>query len=186
MATVFIGGSRAVSRLNEVIRDQLDDLIARQCTIFIGDANGADKMVQEHFAHRGYADVIVYCMDKCRNNVGSWSTRQSSRPKGPKDFAYYAAKDLAMAQDAHCGVMLWDARSKGTLNNIQQLVSRGKKTLVYFAPERTFYKLTSQSDLERLLARCNSTLVASAQRQIKIKLGDDAQLSLRPELLQQP
>jgi hypothetical protein len=39
-----------------------------------------------------------------------------------KDFAYYAAKDLAMAQDAKCGVMLWDGRSKGTLNNIQNLL----------------------------------------------------------------
>jgi hypothetical protein len=40
-----------------------------------------------------------------------------------------------MAQDAQCGVMLWDGKSKGTLNNIQELLSAGKKTLVYFAPE---------------------------------------------------
>ena len=37
---VFIGGSRAVSKLNAVIRMRLDHLIKRGCTIFIGDANG--------------------------------------------------------------------------------------------------------------------------------------------------
>jgi len=180
MATVFIGGSRAVSRLNAVLRDKLDDLIARRCTIFVGDANGADKAVQQHFADRGYRHVTVYCMDKCRNNLGSWPTKQINRPEASRDFAYYAAKDLAMAQDAKCGVMLWDGKSKGTLNNIQNLISSGKKTLVYFGPEKAFHKLSSQEELLRLLDRCDSTVIASAQRQIKTKLSSEGQLSLHP------
>jgi hypothetical protein len=39
--TVFIGGSRAVSKLNAVIREKLDELIARGCTILVGDASVA-------------------------------------------------------------------------------------------------------------------------------------------------
>jgi len=35
---VFIGGSRAVSKLNAAIRGRIDDLIARGCTILAGDA----------------------------------------------------------------------------------------------------------------------------------------------------
>ena len=75
MTSVFIGGSRAVSRLNNVILAKLDELIERQCLIFVGDAKGADKAVQQHFARRGYEHVLVYCMDECRNNVGMWPTR---------------------------------------------------------------------------------------------------------------
>ena len=60
MTTVFIGGSRAVSRLHDVIRGQLDDLIQKNCKIYIGDANGADRAVQQHFADRGYRDVVVF------------------------------------------------------------------------------------------------------------------------------
>ena len=69
MTTIFIGGSRAVSRLNALVRDRLDDFIRRQCMILIGDANGADKAVQRHLAGRGYQHVTVYCMEHCRNNL---------------------------------------------------------------------------------------------------------------------
>ena len=180
MATVFIGGSRAVSRLNAVIREKLDDLIARRCLIYVGDANGADKAVQQHFADRGYRDVTVYCMDRCRNNLGSWPTKHINRPAASKDFAYYAAKDLAMTEDAKCGMMLWDGKSKGTLNNIQNLINSGKKALVYLGPEKALHKLSSPGDLLKLLDRCDSTVIANAQRQIKAKLSAGDQLSLHP------
>jgi hypothetical protein len=75
MTTVFIGGSRAVARLNPMVREKLDDLMRRGCRILIGDANGADKAVQQHYAERGYRNLVVYCMDRCRNNVGAGRAR---------------------------------------------------------------------------------------------------------------
>ena len=78
MTIVFIGGSRAVSRLNDVIRSQLDDLIQKNCRIYICDANGADRAVQQHFADRGYSNVVVHCMDHCRNDVGNWQVHPIS------------------------------------------------------------------------------------------------------------
>jgi hypothetical protein len=80
MTSVFIGGSRAVSRLNDIIRDKLDDLISRQSMIFVGDANGADKAVQQHLANRGYGRVTVYCMEQCRNNLGNWPAKHAAKP----------------------------------------------------------------------------------------------------------
>jgi hypothetical protein len=53
----FIGGSRAVYRLNAPIRDRVDDLLQRGCTILLGDANGADKAVQRYLAGRQYTRV---------------------------------------------------------------------------------------------------------------------------------
>jgi hypothetical protein len=47
---IFIGGSRAVSKLYAVVRERFDDFIKRGCTILVGDANGADKAVQTYFA----------------------------------------------------------------------------------------------------------------------------------------
>ena len=178
MTTVFIGGSRAFSRLTNIVQGKLDDLIKRNCTILIGDANGADKAVQQHFAQRGYAHVIVYCMDHCRNNLGGWPLKQVNGPGSRKDFTYYAAKDAAMAEDAKCGIMLWDGKSKGTLNNIQQLIRKGKKTLVYFATEKAFHKLISQQDLEELLQRCNQEHLQAAKRRIKAKIPRSSQLPL--------
>ncbi len=71
---VFIGGSRAVSKLNPAIRERMDDLMNRRCTILIGDANGADKAVQEYLAARQYTKVLIFCMQHCRNNIGHWQT----------------------------------------------------------------------------------------------------------------
>ncbi len=155
MTTVFVGGSRAVSRLNTEIRQRLDDLIGHRCQILVGDANGADKAVQEHLAARAYRHVIVFSMNECRNNIGNWETRAVIAEAKKRDFAYYALKDLAMAREARCGLMLWDGRSRGTVSNIVNLIGAGKKVLVYLAPDRQFYKLTTPGDLQGLLRRCS-------------------------------
>ncbi len=52
MTTVFIGGSRSITRLNDTIRYTADNIM-RQCfAIVIGDANGADKVVQSYLAEK--------------------------------------------------------------------------------------------------------------------------------------
>jgi hypothetical protein len=167
---VFIGGSRAVSKLNAVIRQRLDDLIKRECTIFIGDANGADKAVQAYFAEQHYGNVVVFCMgEKCRNNVGAWPTRQIDAPNDRKDFSYYSAKDLVMSKEAQCGLMLWDAKSKGTLQNMLNLIEAGKRMLVYFAPTKDFHVLTNREEFQTLLTRCDQRYLDSAARGLGLK-----------------
>lgn len=170
---VFIGGSRAVSRLNAPIRARIDELIERRLTILIGDANGADKAVQRHLAERGYPNVVVFCVERCRNNVGAWPTRRVEPPSGRKDFAYYSTKDEVMSHEANCGVMFWDGKSKGTLRNILDLVRAGKRTLVYFAPTRDFIVLANENNLQDLLARCDKRCLESAARALgsKVPLG---------------
>jgi hypothetical protein len=166
---VFFGGSRAVSKLNDPLRARIDDFIRRGDTILIGDANGADKAVQEYLAASGYPNVIVFCMKECRNNVGSWPTRSVKPTSARKDFSYYAAKDFVMAQEAKCGVMLWDAKSKGTLQNMLNLVGAGKRTLVYFAPTKDFHVLATEQDLRELLARCDGRDLETAVRGLGLK-----------------
>lgn len=168
---VFIGGSRAVSKLNPVIRTRLDDLIRRGCSILIGDANGADKALQQYFADQHYPNVEVFCMKECRNNVGAWPIRSIRPPNHRKDFSYYAAKDAVMAQEAGCGVMFWDGKSKGTLQNLLNLVAAGKKTLVYFVPSKDFYVLTTEQDLQSLLARCDKSSIEAATRALGVTLS---------------
>jgi hypothetical protein len=72
-----------------------------------------------------------------------------------KDFAYYSTKDRAMAAAAKCALMLWDGRSRGTLTNIRNMASAGKRTLVYLEPRKEFHTLVNEEDLRVLLARCD-------------------------------
>jgi hypothetical protein len=157
MTTVFIGGSRSLTRLNDTIRSRVDNILRQHFTVIVGDANGADRAMQSYVAVQGYRYVIVYCMgDRCRNNVGEWPVKQVSTHHQKKDFTYYATKDEEMAQAASYGFMIWDGKSKGTLNNILNLLRQQKKVLVYFSPDKTCYTLGTFDDLTVLLCKCSS------------------------------
>ena len=61
-----------------------------------------------------------------------------------------------MAQAASYGFMMWDGKSKGTLNNILNLLQQQKKVLVYFSPDKSCYTLNSLEGLTTLLHKCSS------------------------------
>lgn len=151
MKAVFLGGSRRISRLNDVIRPKLDDLADRGLRMFVGDANGADRALQQHLADRGYERVVVYAVTGfLRNNVGSWRIRLVDAPAGARGFDLYSVKDARMAEDASYGLMLWDGKSRGTLENVRRLLAQGKPVAVYLGPKRRFVSLRSPEDLHKL------------------------------------
>jgi len=180
MPKVFVAGSRNITRLNAGICAKLDEMARRRATFLIGDANGADKAVQAHLASAGYSDVIVYHVGRCRNNLGSWPVRVIETAGGESGFAFYAAKDAAMAKDADCGFMLWDEKSKGTFNNIETLARLGKKTLVYVSPRKAFYTLSSKKDLDEFLRLFSAPMIAELREQIRGRLAGTAQGKLIP------
>ncbi|OFV92275.1 MAG: hypothetical protein A3H95_04135 [Acidobacteria bacterium RIFCSPLOWO2_02_FULL_64_15] len=156
---VFIAGSRSVSRLNDALKQRLDRIVAEQHEVLVGDANGADRAVQQYLADRQYRTVTVYCTGgRCRNNVGGWSTLPVEPPAGVRaGFDFYAAKDREMAVHATHGLMLWDGESRGTLTNIKNLVRNNKPVVVYLSAAKTFLNLKTPADLDVLLAQAGSS-----------------------------
>ncbi len=170
MSNVFFGGSRKLGRLNPAIRTRLRNLITNKHTVLIGDANGIDKAVQTFFAEEGYKNVVVYCMDaECRNNVGGWQLNPVDSGRKRKDFAYYAMKDAQMSLDADYGFMIWDGESKGTLNNVLNLVQQGKSALVYRSPSREFIQIKTTNDVLALVDSCTPDVVDYLNRKIKLE-----------------
>ena len=152
MTTVFIAGSRAVSKLNKKITERLDNIMNRHLAVLVGDANGADKAIQRYLAKSGYRNVTVYCMETCRNNLGDWPIcHHAAAPRMRRDRSYYTIKDLEMAAEATCGFMLWDGRSRGTLANVLTLLDSGKKVLLYVSSRKSFFRLSSHRDLHETL-----------------------------------
>jgi len=157
MSKVFIGGSRKLARLNDDIRKRLNNIIDKNYSILVGDANGMDKAVQKYLSDKSYRNVLVYCVgENCRNNIGQWETRRAREPNKLKDFHYYSVKDLEMIKDTDYGFMIWDAKSKGTLNNIINLLKENKTSIVYLSKDKKFYTLSSSDDLEDLLKKCDT------------------------------
>ena len=71
-----------------------------------------------------------------------------------KDFKYFAMKDAEMSRAADFGIMIWDGKSRGTLNNIFNLLEQRKEADVYFSPDRRFVSVKSIRDVEGLIGKC--------------------------------
>jgi hypothetical protein len=153
MKAVFLGGSRRVTRIPREVIPFLEAMVEAESRLIIGDANGADRVIQSFLADRRYQHVTVYCTEGiCRNNVGDWPVRQVESSAHGRDFAFYAAKDRRMAEDASRGLMLWDAESVGTLMNLERLVALEKEADVIVVPRRQRISIRSRRDLDALLA----------------------------------
>lgn len=153
---VFIGGSRKLFRIDNDIKIKIDKLIASNFTILIGDANGIDKSIQKYLYNNNYNNVLIYCVDKdCRNNIGGWEIRHIKSDVSKRDYKYYLLKDIEMANDSDYGIMIWDGESKGTLNNIINLLRQDKQVFVYFWPGKVFYNIKNINELNLIFPKCH-------------------------------
>jgi hypothetical protein len=167
--SVFIAGSRRISRLPDEVKRRIDSVVDKGFTVLVGDANGADKAVQRYLADKAYGNVVVHYMaDHCRNNVGSWPTRALTAATRSRGFDYYAIKDQAMADAAEYGLMLWDGKSKGTINNVVNLCRAHKPTVVYVAPLKTFRTVRELDDLHEVLAQGDAASVKRLMSELRI------------------
>ncbi len=159
MNTVFIGGSRHVSRLPAEVKNRLNNVISNGHHVIIGDANGADKAVQKHFSDAAYDKVTVFCSgDSLRNNLGHWTTHKVATPKSVTGYQFYAAKDREMAQKADFGLMIWDGRSAGTVLNVLRLVRAGKIAVLFSVLDKQPINIKTTADWEVFLNRCSDEL----------------------------
>ena len=179
MRHVFAGGSRRVTRLNPAVRERLSQMINKQLSILVGDANGADKAIQSYLAEGRYPDVVVFCTaGECRNNLGSWPVRAIEPPHAARDFAFYTAKDAAMVEEAEVGFLLWDGESAGTIVNAARMVAAAKPVVLYVSPQRAFLTLKTRQDLSGFLNTAPALVTSRIKRYIAEHARDFSQGSI--------
>lgn len=180
MTTVFIGGSRTISQLSDLVRRRLDTIADKQIPVLVGDANGADKAVQAYLRDIHYEGVTVFCTGTvCRNNLGDWPVTQVE-PSGigiRKDRKFFALKDRAMSGKATHGFMLWDGESLGTLVNVVRLRREGRTSVVYLRPTNSFIDVRNDDDCKNLVKYCSSELLSKAELEVDAELGKGARRS---------
>jgi len=176
---VFIAGSRRLPRLNKDAKHRIGNIIHRGFTVMVGDANGADRAVQQYLSQMGYKRVIIFCTENiCRNNLGNWPTR-AIRAENPtrKDFEFYRAKDRAMVEEADYGLMFWDGKSRGTLMNAVGLIRRGRPLVLYVAPAKSFLTLRQAPDLLDVVSRFNPQSLPEVDRELQTRDCEETILS---------
>lgn len=165
MTTVFVGGSRRITRLPVQAKDRIDNVVEKGFAILVGDANGADKAVQRHLAEVKYDKVTVYFSgDTSRNNLGQWETRSVNVGERKRNFQFYAAKDREMALQAEFGLMIWDGKSLGTILNILRLVRASKKAVLVSVAEKSEVEFKGEGDWDAFLSGCSLNLRRDMER----------------------
>lgn len=131
MIKVFISGSIGIKTLPLAAMEKINSIMSHNYEILIGDANGVDSTVQKLLASNSYPNVTVYYAgNKIRNNILPWQSKGIQPHNNEKGRELYTLKDIAMAYDADFGLMIWDGKSKGTLNNMLTMKQLNKKFFV--------------------------------------------------------
>ena len=156
-----------IKKIDQKIKERIDNIVNSGFSVVVGDADGADTAIQSYLLLINASEVAVYCSgSKARNNVGDWHTKtvETKHSEGSRQF--FTAKDLAMADIADYGLMIWDNKSTGTLSNVIELLTREKKSLVFINKEKKFIAVSSIENLEALISNMSEFSQKKADQKI--------------------
>lgn len=152
---VFIAGARSIKTFDDAIKEKLIAIYKKKFDVLVGDCYGVDSAIQEFYSKLNYRNITVYASNgMARNNIGHWHVENVEVDNSAKGFDFYKQKDVAMANNADYGFMIWDGKSKGTLNNIINLVNDHKEVQVRLMRFDKPFVIRSQSTLEELISIC--------------------------------
>jgi hypothetical protein len=166
---VFIAGSMNIKHLDPKVKERIDNIVAQDFEIVVGDADGADTSIQSYLLDHGSKKTTVFCSgSRPRNNVGEWPIQRVETKQTEGSRAFFTAKDIRMAEVADFGLMIWDTKSTGTLSNIMELLARNKKSVVFVNKSKTFKNIVSIENLEELLSHMSEQAKKKANEKIKL------------------
>jgi len=166
---VFVAGSMNIKHLDPKVKLCIDNILAKNFEVVVGDADGADTSIQAYLFNHGSSRATVYCSgERPRNNVGNWPVHrvETSHLEGTR--AFFTAKDIRMAEVADFGLMVWDTKSTGTLSNILELLARKKKSAVFVNKARIFKDVSTVEQLEELVSYMSEHAKRKADEKIKL------------------
>lgn len=152
---IFIAGAKTLIDLAPVVKKRLMNIYNNGYDILVGDCYGIDSSIQKFYSDLRYKNVIVFASNGiARNNIGNWEVHNVEVPAYFKGFDFYKQKDITMAAEADYGFMIWDGKSKGTLNNIINLISQEKEVLLFLAPYNKLMIIKNFDDLNIVIKHC--------------------------------
>lgn len=169
MTTIFIAGSIAIKNLHPLVLERIKKMVDSQYRIVVGDANGADSSIQQALLELGCTNATVFCSSgQPRNNIGRWPTRVVDSGYKDGSRAFFTAKDIKMAEEADCGLMVWDTKSTGTLSNVIELLKRKKNSVVFINKNKEFVIVKSPEHLDILITHMSPHSIQKAEEKISL------------------
>ncbi len=170
MKKIFISGSMSIIRIDNKVKERIDNIINSNFPILLGDADGVDTSIQELVNSKGYKKVTIYCSgNHVRNNIGRWKVKKIITNYKKNTRLFFTAKDIQMANECDYGLMIWDSKSTGTLSNVYELLSQEKKSLVFVNKLKSFIKITNIDEFERLTSFMSSSAYEKTDKKIQLR-----------------
>jgi hypothetical protein len=140
---LLLMGSSAFNarKLPSEVRERIDEAIAHEMTIIVGEAFGACRLFQDYLASKEYRNVIVGHAVKLRYNAGNW-----------KDFQYgrnLKERERRMIEDCDSAIIIWINNSGVIAENLELLKKLGKPTFLYEYSSKTSIEKAGMLDPKR-------------------------------------
>jgi hypothetical protein len=128
---LLLMGSEAfrAERLPAEVASKIDEAIARNMTILVGEALGACRLYQNYLQSKGYKNVIVGHAKSMRYNAGNWKT-----VKYRDDLK---ERERGMIEDCDSAIVIWTDSSGVIAENLELLKNLGKPTFLCEHSTRT-------------------------------------------------
>jgi len=121
---LLMGSSKFKAReLPLEVRDRIDDAMAENMTIIVGEASGASRLYQDYLNSKAYRNVVVGHAVRLRYNAGNWRAVQYG--KNLKE------REKAMIEDCDSAIIIWADNSGQIAKNLELLKRLRKTTFLY-------------------------------------------------------
>jgi hypothetical protein len=124
-------GSKAfrAEKLPTEVASKIDEAIARNMTILVGEAPGAGRLYQDYLSSKGYRNVIVGHAKSMRYNAGNWKTMQYGID--------LKERERRMIESCDSAIVVWTDNSGVIAENLELLKNLGKPTFLYELSTKT-------------------------------------------------
>ncbi len=141
---VFVCGSHAKQKLGDLEKRKLDEIMARNDEILIGDCYGTEKEVQKYLQSLSYQNVRVCVTGESTGNnlIGREGTFVSAVCPKHGD-RILASKELEMMRSADYALAIWDGKGCDTWIHMLLLLSMRKRICLLHLPEEKAYDIGS-------------------------------------------
>jgi hypothetical protein len=128
---LLLMGSKAFRKkeLPPSVTNILDNAIARNMRIVVGEAPGANRLFQDYLADQKYKRVTVGHARSIRYNAGNWRTKQYGEKVSEREKNMIAECDSA--------IIIWTDHSGVIAEDLEILKWTGKPTYVFEYSNKT-------------------------------------------------
>jgi hypothetical protein len=144
---LLLMGSSAykAQELHPRVRERLDNAIALDMTIIVGEAKGASRAFQDYLASKSYRNVVVGHARSIRYNAGGWETH-----KYGDDLK---EREKRMIEDSDTAIIIWVNSSSVIAENLERLKRQLKPTLLHEVDTETGAERIGDIDPNRIYSR---------------------------------